>query len=119
MKAYASSYLLTESIGHRFLRSRDDVLISLQNTSGFQLLLLAPPLRFHHQLCLVEGVRGGGVRGDGLDDDAVAGAEPVGLGGGVGVSRTNKEEEKEERTHTDRQAVEDDVFVGSRRGACR
>lgn len=35
------------------------------------------------------------------------------------MSSTNEEEEEEERTHTDRQAVEDDVFVGRRRGACR
>lgn len=121
IKAPPCSYLVTEAICHWFLRFRDNVVGSLQNTCGFQMLLLALPWCFHHQLCLVESVWGGRVRSDGLDDDAVAGAEAVSLRK-VNQSEDHKQrkkERKEQRTQTDRQTVEDNVFVGCRRRACR
>lgn len=73
---------VTEAIRHWLLSFRDDTLRPLQQTCGVETIVLAPGLSLHHQLLLAEGFRGGGgggVRGDSLDDDAIAGAETVGL----------------------------------------
>lgn len=79
LKAQPCSHLVTVAIRHWFPGFRDDVLGSLQETRRLQLFLLAPPPCIHNQLGLVERVRSAGVRGDRLNDDAVAGAEAVRL----------------------------------------
>lgn len=97
-KAHPRSYLVTVAVRHRFPSFRDDVLGSLKETHGLQLFLLAPPLRVHDQMCLVERIRGGGVRGDRLNDDAVAGAEAV---------RLRRVNEPKWRRQTNKQTNED------------
>lgn len=72
-------YLVCEAVRHWLWRSRDNALRPLKETRGIEPFLLAPPLRLHNQLRLAEGVAGGVVRGDRLDDDAVGGAEALRL----------------------------------------
>ena len=71
--------LVSEAVGHWLLCFRDNALWTLQETRGVEGVFLALPFRLHDQLRLAERVGGGGVRGDRLDDDAVAGAEAVRL----------------------------------------
>ena len=118
---WCRKYLVSEVIRQWLLRFRDDALWTLQETRGFQVVLLTLPLRLHDQLWLAEGVWGGGVGGDRLDDDAVAGAEAVRLKTHTHIHThthtrwgvTNKQPNKHQKhcADTDRQAVEDDVFV--------
>lgn len=106
---FLNFYLVSETLCHWLLGFRSNPFWTLHETGGIEIVLLTPHLCLNDQLRLAEGVRGGGVRWDGLDDDAIAGAEAVRLKAKHTLVHENTHREHTKtapaRRETDRQAV--------------